>query len=358
MGRGACAPTCQSATRAGTSRSRTRWLQQAKPPAGRCDNPWVQSAGTSFRARIVAMHNLAIDAVTSEVVQAFDAAGVKSLLLKGPTIARWLYTDNTPRPYGDTDLLVPPHQFARAAEVLDALGFANEWAGVRESERNRHADMYVRHQRQGAFTVDLHHRIELTKVPPAQAWAVLEAHASTTPFAGNAVACLDRAARCVLLALHVAHHGYAEAKPLEDLRRGRSLETRSTWAEARAVADQLGATVAFDLGLALLEETPESLVNSAAWSAADTDLRMSVLNLPPPAQLLLMMNELPLYRRPGFALGRLFASPARLRTKQGRQAPIPSLYWRQVRELAAMLPAGVTEARRFRRLSGQGYPDR
>ncbi|MCA1711243.1 MAG: nucleotidyltransferase family protein, partial [Actinobacteria bacterium] len=65
-----------------------------------------------------ALASLAVDAQTAEVVQRLHQADVPCLLLKGPSIAGWLYNDGTPRPYGDSDLLVPPHAYATAAEVL------------------------------------------------------------------------------------------------------------------------------------------------------------------------------------------------------------------------------------------------
>ena len=55
---------------------------------------------------------LALDAVTSDLVDAFDAAGIDTVLLKGPATVRWLYADNPGRRlYSDIDLLVSPASF-------------------------------------------------------------------------------------------------------------------------------------------------------------------------------------------------------------------------------------------------------
>lgn len=68
-----------------------------------------------------AVRVLAVDRVTAEVVPALAAVGIRPILLKGPSIARWLYPSGG-RSYGDTDLLVPPADFARAGSVLERPG--------------------------------------------------------------------------------------------------------------------------------------------------------------------------------------------------------------------------------------------
>src|SRR5215212_8471073 len=71
-----------------------------------------------------AIAQMAIDRTTAEIFDALDAAGVPARLLKGPSIATWLYDEPGERPYGDTDLLVPPSREADAEAVLRRLGFA------------------------------------------------------------------------------------------------------------------------------------------------------------------------------------------------------------------------------------------
>jgi Uncharacterised nucleotidyltransferase len=58
-----------------------------------------------FERLVAAGVSLHLDAVTTEVVLALREAGIPSVLLRGPAIARWLYEDPTERSYVDTDLL-------------------------------------------------------------------------------------------------------------------------------------------------------------------------------------------------------------------------------------------------------------
>src|SRR5947209_14507654 len=76
---------------------------------------------------------MAADRVTLELFDAFEAARVQALLLKGPSIAHWLYENPNDRTYGDTDLLVAPEHELEAEAVLAALGFAPD-PGVGEPD--------------------------------------------------------------------------------------------------------------------------------------------------------------------------------------------------------------------------------
>src|SRR5438270_41821 len=75
------------------------------------------------------MWAMAVDAVTAEVVTALDGAGVDCLLLKGPSIAGWLYEEGA-RTYSDTDLLVAPDRLPAARATLAELGFRNEFGSL------------------------------------------------------------------------------------------------------------------------------------------------------------------------------------------------------------------------------------
>ena len=76
--------------------------------------------------------------MTAEVVTAFKDAGIPTILLKGPSIARWLYPAGG-RTYRDTDLLVPPSQFADAGSVLRSLGFTDLLEDFHPCERSAQA---------------------------------------------------------------------------------------------------------------------------------------------------------------------------------------------------------------------------
>src|SRR5207248_1785857 len=96
--------------------------------AGRPDSRYAiamvlgENPSVSPQALAVARSLLA-DVTTGEVTTAFRHANIRSVLLKGPTIARWLYEHVAMRPYVDSDLLIAVGDLDRAEEVLAALGF-------------------------------------------------------------------------------------------------------------------------------------------------------------------------------------------------------------------------------------------
>src|SRR5438045_2780697 len=71
---------------------------------------------------------LRLRAVAADVVGVLRAAGIDSIMLKGPVIAAWLYAGEV-RPWSDVDILVSPAQFDRAMSVLGSVGFRPRVAG-------------------------------------------------------------------------------------------------------------------------------------------------------------------------------------------------------------------------------------
>src|SRR2546427_4885417 len=79
---------------------------------------------TDSSARLLAAaRTLGVDALAAEAIEALRAAGIRSILLKGPALAGWLYGDGALREYDDCDLLVDPADTGVAAVVLRELGF-------------------------------------------------------------------------------------------------------------------------------------------------------------------------------------------------------------------------------------------
>jgi len=192
-----------------------------------------------------------VDAVTAEVVEAFSEAGVGSILLKGPSIARWLYDDEAARPYADSDLLVEPAKVGRAQDVLRDLGFRREWGAL--DHGGLEAPPSYPWGRRG-MSVDLHEGLAGAGGDPQAVWALLHQTAQRLRVGGREVAVLGEAERLVHLVLHAAHHGPQVERPLEDLRRALAVVPAARWADAARAAERLVAVPAFVDGLALVSE--------------------------------------------------------------------------------------------------------
>ena len=201
------------------------------------------------QATLETAYSLSVDLLTREVVSAFRDRHIPSILLKGPTIANWLYTDGDPRPYVDSDLLVPPEHTAAAQEVLLRLGFryGYEQLGPGALEEGL---FWTR----GRDTVDLHSTLKGVNADLNRVWAVLSRHVQKEMVGGLEVDALTPTARALHVGLHAAQHGRREAVPMEDLARALKLVPFEMWREAARLAMQLDATGSFATGLSLLPQ--------------------------------------------------------------------------------------------------------
>ena len=149
---------------------------------------------------------LRIDGDTAEVLDSFERAGVHALLLKGPSIACWLY-DRRDR-----------------AAVL-RLRPAGRAGGVRR-RRSRSSDRSATFRcwtgggcRPGGTGTPSHGRTpaagwrrpashaDRRRCRSCDAWQVLSADADAVLVAGRIVPCLGLPARAMHVALHAAQHG-------------------------------------------------------------------------------------------------------------------------------------------------------
>jgi hypothetical protein len=217
-----------------------------------------------------AARSLAIDRVTAEVVTAFAAAGFESLLLKGPSLSRWLYADGTSRPYLDSDLLVAASCMTPARTTLKALGFTPHLRDEDFSRHEGHHGLPWIRAADGAC-VDLHHTLAGVNADPEVLWRALRRDAERERVGGADVLVLSRVARCLHVALHAAWHGPQQPKPMADLERALELGRPEDWRAASALAAELGATTAFAAGLGMLPggsayaTAPEEVSPQATW---------------------------------------------------------------------------------------------
>lgn len=193
--------------------------------------------------------NLFMDALALQVLEALKTGGVRAILLKGPSIARWLYDNAASRNYADTDLLVSPADVGRAESILAELGYKHEGLDPRPHDPPWDARYWTR-SGDGA-AVDLHRTLTGIGGAPERVWELLSGETEVMWLQSTPVEVLDEPARALNVVLHAADHGVLKGKPLVDL--GRALErvTDGVWAEAADLARRLDATSAFAAGLGL-----------------------------------------------------------------------------------------------------------
>jgi Uncharacterised nucleotidyltransferase len=189
--------------------------------------------------------NLLLEAAAGEVVEALRLAGLRSVLFKGPTTARWLYKED-PCVYADVDLLVDPARFEDCERVLEGLGFERSLMERRfATGRPGHASTWTR----GSVTVDLHRTLVGPTAAAEEVWAVLSAQTETWTVGRAEVEVLEPTARSLVLALHAAQHGPEFARTADDLERAIAQVPTATWVEGANLARALGAEAAMAAGL-------------------------------------------------------------------------------------------------------------
>jgi Uncharacterised nucleotidyltransferase len=214
------------------------------------------SAGDSLEPEVAATllaagTALASDHVAVEVSGTLAAAGVRTILLRGPSVTRHLYGVDEPRGYVDADLLVARASRAQAEHVLADLGFAR-WAvlGQRASDRPAWSSTWVRAR--GGGNVDLHWTIVGARVEPDTVWSVFEREVEPLDVLGTGLEGLSASATALVVTLHAAHHGARVQPPVDDLARALHQFSHSTWERASELAGRIDAIAAFQAGLRLL----------------------------------------------------------------------------------------------------------
>lgn len=263
--------------------------------------------------RLLVVRSLLLDRAAAAAIRHLGAAGIPSILLKGPTIGVWLYHHGEVRPYTDIDLLVAPAQFDAAKNALAALGYVHRLDGADPAEFGPLEQELVGPQ--GAC-IDLHHGLLGTSRPAEHCWASLVTH--TVPFrlsVGYEVTALDIPARAMHLALHAAQGGPMDEQAANDLRRGLDQLTVEDWRQAAFLAEELGAAQSLAAGLRLSPMGARLARELSLPNDMTIDLALRVASAPRHALFFERLSEAPDARRKvALVMRKLFPTAVLLRT--------------------------------------------
>ena len=261
-----------------------------------------------------AVQCLWLDAVTAEVTRALAAEGVRSVLLKGPVTARWLYADDPgARPYRDVDLLVPPGGHAAAEAVLTTLGFERS----REARLAEEVELHGHEWRRSSddAVVDLHRSLHfLEDVPAERVWQLVAE--TTEPFevAGATVEAPGPVWRTLNVVLHASPEGPPERQSWADLGRAIDMLSDDLWREAAALASRLGVEAAMGAGLRLLDKGTELALRLDLPRHAPERFVLRRDSAPAPVRSVARLAELAgTGRKARYVAQKLFPPPAFLR---------------------------------------------
>ncbi|MGB9184658.1 MAG: nucleotidyltransferase family protein [Solirubrobacteraceae bacterium] len=204
-----------------------------------------------------------LDIKGAEIRQAFEAACIRTVLLKGPATGHLLYPVSGSRSYSDVDLLVDPAAVQGAEKILAARGFRrfDDESAVRQTDTGvgriigaqgaSHSAAWLRER--DSFVVDLHDSLPQVGAPQSIVWRQLTQHLDLLTVAGVPTEILDRPASALLVALHAAHHGPDWDSTASDLERALEVFNIECWKAARDLAVELQAETPMGIGLGLTE---------------------------------------------------------------------------------------------------------
>lgn len=199
---------------------------------------------------LVTARTLALDLQTARISGSFTEHGIGNILLKGPSIAKWLYSDGAARPYLDGDLLVPPDRVEEAEEILRGLDYVHQPLDDLPHDRPWHAHFWAT----PSHGIDLHRTLIGVQVSPEKVWSILSKRTEIMSIGGAPLEVLDVSARLMHVALHAAQNGPRATKSMQDLDRAVQQTGLQQWRDASAVASWLEALGAFIAGLRLHQQ--------------------------------------------------------------------------------------------------------
>jgi hypothetical protein len=298
--------------------------------------------------------SVAVDAVTADVVTALQDAGITPILLKGPSVTRWLYGPESSRVSVDVDLLVAPATRYAAQDVLTQLGFSPSPANV--EEERRHARAWRR--RGSPIAVDLHVTLPGVGVSAEEAWRVLSRDTERLSVGGVDVDALSARGRALHLAIHAAQHGVGFDTPVADLRRAVARLPLEVWRDAAALASSLHAEPMFTTGLGLVDSGKAVLVALGVAERKTVEVALRARTPPDLALGLHRLTTIPgLLPKAAFVARKAFPPPAWMRAwlplaGRGNVGLAVAYAWRPI-WIVLRMPAALRAWRRARNESRQ-----
>jgi putative nucleotidyltransferase-like protein len=139
---------------------RATGLAVASMEAGRLLVSLEQADELMAKHRVAMLQALGLERKLLALADAFDAAGIEFVVLKGPTLAHTVYPEVSWRPFNDLDLLVRTDQWSPACAVLTDLGFRRDLPEPRPGFDKRFGKAAT-HSGDGGLQVDLHRTLVL-----------------------------------------------------------------------------------------------------------------------------------------------------------------------------------------------------
>jgi hypothetical protein len=222
-------------------------------------------AREKLQARMRAQHlfTLSMTAELFHILEDFSAAGIDTLLIKGPVISLLAYGDSSVRSYVDLDLLVRHTDILRASQHMVALGFE---ADVPESaiRAGKIPGEYLFKRAGTQRIIELHTERTFRYYPRPMRIEDLYARQQSVLLDGRSVPALSLEDELLLNCIHGAKHFWERLMWVADVAALVSGHPEIDWVKTQQAAQDVGAErmllVGIHLGSTLLGvELPETM---------------------------------------------------------------------------------------------------
>ena len=151
--------------------------------AKRASLPAYSGTSEDFRLQIESaysrtlMRGMVLYGVFAEFAGIFASQGIQFIPLKGVLLSEWLYTDIALRMFSDIDILVRPHDAAKAIEILGKLGYKPHSSSVSAFIEQHEEVVHYPPMCRGGFSVEVHVKLHRSHKNHAMDAALLFANA-------------------------------------------------------------------------------------------------------------------------------------------------------------------------------------
>jgi hypothetical protein len=209
----------------------------------------------------------------------FGSAGVRVLAFKGPLLSQLVYGDVSLRRAGDLDLLIERHDYKRAKELLESMGYkmTPELSGAQEaSHLKTHCEIqFVRDQ--GFSVVDLHWELAPKTFTFNLSAADVIRNSQSIEFSGETFETFSNEDLVFYQCMHAAKHLWMRFEWIcaiaELLRR----EDFVDWDKLVDRATNTDGERMLALGLRLVQRFYEAQVPQSVFDRVDADGRMLIM---------------------------------------------------------------------------------
>lgn len=177
----------------------------------------VQAEAARSLARRRTLRVLQLEGLLVRTSRLFDDQAIQHRIMKGPAMARTVYTHFSDRAFGDIDLIVRPDQFATAVAALEAEGGIRRYDQPRPGFDRRFTKAASVVMPDG-LSVDLHRTLVLGPFGLSIRLEDLFLSPGSMTLSGHSIATFNAVTACVHAGLHAALGDWpARLVPLRDV---------------------------------------------------------------------------------------------------------------------------------------------